>query len=437
MSGLEMKWPDEGAERVRAAQGRLVHAGRELRRRSFDERLASVTRILEDWAAPDSPWRRELATSLAATTPFELGTITEGLDSAMRAWDPEQFARCARAELILLGRTLAPFESTTVIAGGAIPMPTILSGLIPLVAGSPVLLRETSKDSVSAGLLARSIAARDEGLARCFEPIAFPSTDGPALAQALSAPCVVATGADETLRRISAALRPTQRFVAYGHRFSIGIVGPQIVNNPEGLQRVAHGFAIDVARWDQSGCLSPVVLYLVDVPSGAARTLATSISDALERLAQDMPRGALDSQVRASLATERAEARMRCASGGSMLLEGSDHTIVLEEGAQPRPAPLHRFLRLMPVDSLEALDRALTPFEGHLSHVALCGFSSTGWGDRHDSHDANLLLRLSALGVSRITIPGALQTPPVDWPHDGMPLFTPIARFARLDRPSE
>jgi len=36
---------------------------------------------------------------------------------------------------------------------------------------------------------------------------------------------------------------------------------------------------------------------------------------------------------------------------------------------------------------------------------------------------------LTGLGVSRITKPGQLQTPPIDWPHDGMPLLTPIARF--------
>ena len=40
-------------------------------------------------------------------------------------------------------RALVPFEWTTVIAGGALPMPTLLQSLLPLVVGSPVLLRET------------------------------------------------------------------------------------------------------------------------------------------------------------------------------------------------------------------------------------------------------------------------------------------------------
>ena len=172
---LEFDWPDENAEHVRAAIGRLGVAGPELRALSFEERLKAVRDVLADWTAADSPWRRELAQTLADASGFSEGTITEGLDSAFRAWDPDRFVACARTELASARvpgdgdrdgdgqsepRRLVPFDWTTVWAGGSIPMPTILSCLIPLVLGSPVLLRETRKDQVSAGLLARSIRAR-------------------------------------------------------------------------------------------------------------------------------------------------------------------------------------------------------------------------------------------------------------------------------------
>jgi len=45
------------------------------------------------------------------------------------------------------------------------------------------------------------------------------------------------------------------------------------------------------------------------------------------------------------------------------------------------------------------------------------------------------LAALTHLGVSRLTFPGRLQTPPVDWPHDGLPLFGPLARFVVSDSP--
>lgn len=424
MSRLEIDWPDEGAERVRAAEGRLRLAGEALARRRFDERLAAVADVLEDWTRPDSPWRRELAAALSDETPFTAGTIAEGLESALRAWKPSDFIACAEREIrgacVDGRRGLVPFEWTTVIAGGALPMPTLLQALLPLVTGSPVLLRETRKDPVTARLLARSLAERDEGLASAFEPIAFPSADTVALDAALAAPCVVATGADDTLASIARRLRPSQRFVGYGHRFSIGVLGPSLAETR--FEDVATGLALDVARWDQSGCLSPVVVYLVGWEAEAAKRFATELDQALERVSQTSPRGDLPMAQSVSIAQERSEARMRAAAGAGSLFEGAQHTLVLETDARPRPAPLGRFLRLLPVDSLEALVRALTPFSGQVSSVCAAGLDDP-------SGSAFLAATSSRIGVSRVAKPGCLQTPPVDWPHDGLPLFLPLARF--------
>ena len=432
MTRLEIKWPDATAERVRAARGRLERAGEGLRAISLEERLQSIGGVLEDWTAADSPWRRELATALAADSPFHEGTVREGLEAALRAWKADDFVECARRELSAVlqpsNLILSPFEWTAVLAGGSVPMPTMLSVLLPLVLGSPVLLRETSNDRTTSALLKRSLEARNATLARAFEYLAF-SADDIAFDTLLEAPCIVATGSDETIRSISQRLRPSQRLLAYGHRFSIGVLGPAQEFDDDAIRQAAEGFAVDVARWDQTGCLSPVVIYLVGGEPSIGKSLARATADALEAISHSMPRGQITTAVAASHATERAEARMRLGSSKnareSMLFEGEDYTVVLESNAEARPAPLHRFLRLMPVDSLEELDRALGPFRGQLSNVALAGFSV---------EETDVLQRgLARFGTSRFTEPGRLQTPPVDWPHDGMPLLTPIARFVQSD----
>lgn len=424
MTGLEIHWPDAAAERVRAARGRIETAGAALRARSLPQRIAAVARVIGDWTGPDSPWRRELAESFGAAGPFSPACVREGLESALRAWDPTAFETVAARELALVGgsHTLAPFEWTAVLAGGSLPMPTLLSALLPLVVGSPVLLRETAKDAVTGRLLARSLAARDVGLARAFESIAFDWEDEEALDALLEAPCVVATGSDETLRALSARLRVDQRFVAYGSRVSLAVVGASAALD---VDAVAHALALDVARWDQTGCLSPVALYLVGFDAKARAEFARRCHLALDALGDTMPRGVLQPATRAALASERADARMRAASGRALVFEGRDSVVVLEDDAVARPVPLGRFLRIHPVATLDALPDALRALGAPLSSVALAGVP--------DDRLAPLVAHLSRLGGSRFVAPGALQTPRIDWPRDGLPLLMPLARFSQSD----
>ena len=99
--------------------------------------------------------------------------------------------------------------------------------------------------------------------------------------------------------------------------------------------------------------------------------------------------------------------------------------MVLETDVRPRPAPLQRFVRLLPVDGTEALLESLRPFAGRLATAALDGFDPETTG--------RLDAALAVLGLSRVTRPGTLQTPPIDWPRDGLPLLLPMARFVRSD----
>ena len=210
MTRLDFNWPDAAGEVVRVARGRLAVAGQRLRRLPFEKRLQAVAGVIDAWSRADSPWRRELSAQLSAESTLDARTLDEGLESALRAWDRERFVDCARREIAgatQSGRlALAPFACTSVLAGGSIPMPTLLSSVLPLVLGSPVLLRETSQDRVTGALLARSIADRDESLAGCLEVVRFPVEDALAMEGFLESPCVVATGSDQTVAALRSRL---------------------------------------------------------------------------------------------------------------------------------------------------------------------------------------------------------------------------------------
>ena len=133
----------------------------------------------------------------------------------------------------------------------------------------------------------------------------------------------------------------------------------------------------------------------------------------------------------AAIHHEREEARLRSAAGQEVHVYASDDTgwtVVSEADSQWRATPLHRFVRVYPVAGLEALSGALSPLSAYLSSVALAGF-----GAQRDTVTHKIL----ELGASRVCIPGALQTPPLGWHHDGRPLLLPLARLhddENLDR---
>ena len=115
---------------------------------------------------------------------------------------------------------------------------------------------------------------------------------------------------------------------------------------------------------------------------------------------------------------------MRAAAGREVAVysgRGTRWTVVLEDDARFRSAPLHRFLRVHPVPDREALLSALRPVARHLAAVAIAGFGGGGAGLAHE---------LTRLGASRICRPGRLQSPPLGWNRDGQPLLLPLARLA-------
>jgi hypothetical protein len=157
--------------------------------------------------------------------------------------------------------------------------------------------------------------------------------------------------------------------------------------------------------------------------------VAEALARALAAAERRWPRGRIDVAAAAVIAHERADAELRRVAGRRVALhasEGSLWTVLREDGNEPRPAPLHRFVRVLPVRDAAALPAALAPLAAHLAGVAIEGFGSdTG----------SLARELADLGASRICAPGRLQAPPLAWSHSGEGVLIPVARFTDLEVP--
>jgi len=406
----------------------LRGAATTLRARKRSTVIDALAAVFDAWAEPGSTWQQRLVRELPGVAGFG--------PEMVRAAAAAGFARYSAAALRgLLRVELESFEAsgrsrgsgpdvTALFLAGAVPMPALISMAAPLLVQSCPWIRPSARDPVTPQLVVASIAAVDPELATCMEFASFRPEDSESVAAFLRADAVVVTGSNATVTAIARRCPPGVVPIAYGHRISIAIVGRDATAG-DALHRAAAGLAQDVAFWDQLGCLSPVAVWVIDSDPRANARVAEAIARGLAVAEEHWPRGAVDTASAAQLRVERDAARMR-QNVGVRTDAASAWTVVCENDAKLRPAPLHRFVRVHPCASVGALAEALEPLRGQLTGVA-----AAGWGREH----TDLLDLCARLGASRICSPGALQTPPLAWHHDNHGVLTPLIRWCDMELP--
>jgi hypothetical protein len=219
------------------------------------------------------------------------------------------------------------------------------------------------------------------------------------------ADALVVFGSDPTLAEFRARARPGQRFIAHGHRLSLGL----ILDDP-GLGSLREA-ARAASLFDQRGCLSPHLFYVREPP--AARAYAAGLAVEMARFAERHPPAPALPAEAAGVHLLREDWRFRAANDpASFGLWHSARSIawtVLYDGAESgfTASPLHRtvFVKPLPPD----LAAALAGMRRHLSAIGLWP-ATRAWADWVAALDT---------GASRICPLAALQLPPLTWHQDG------------------
>jgi hypothetical protein len=421
-------WIAEVARKLRAA-------GEELRDLPAASVTAALGRVGERFLDPADPIRVRALELLPVHSGLSPAMAAAVLDGMAADWTVSRLAELVRTELgdpAVLDR-FVPMRHGRVRASGPELCFQVVSGSVPgvgatallrsLLVKAPTLLKPGRGDTVLPVLMARALRDEPPAIANAAAVVYWPggseALEDAALA---SADAVVVYGGDEAVRSLRGRAPATARFVAYPNRVGVGVVGRESLA-PGHLHRTASEVAGAVAFFDQRGCVSPHVVFVEEGGAVTPGLFARELADAMGRIEEHLPGGALDTVEAAALHQLRGTAELISASGvGAALYHGgaATWTVVFDPRAELDAACVGRVVRVRPVpDALEVATR-LAPLRGRLQTAGVAGC---------EGRLEAVAESLARVGVIRVAPFSAVPFPPPWWHHDGEgPLNTLLRR---------
>jgi len=397
----------------------------------------ALVKILDDlgenWLDADFPFRKIALDEGPEKTGFSLPVLQHGLDSFFKQLNGDALLALLQQDLGDPHR-LDSFVSSSAeqktnrksfvqgpelivhVTAGTLPCSTLQLMVLSLLGKSAQFIKCASGAAFIPRLFAHSIYDMESKLGACIEIADWPGGNLP-LETALfnEADCVTASGTDETLASIRKRVPTNKRFIEYGNKLSFSYITKETLGGFNAKKLIKHA-AEDVAAWDQSGCLSPHVIYVEHNPDIPPEVFAGRLADELAKIEADRPRSSLSEKDAAHIASRRSIYEMRAAHSPETQRWHSEDstawTVVYETEPQFSVSCLNRFIYVKPVHDFEGLIKGIEPVHGKVSTVALAA---------GDDRANEIALKLANWGVTRICPVGKMQDPPFSWRHDGRP----------------
>ena len=441
---LEVRYPDPGGQWLKEQLTALGSAGQRLKERPVLEIVDVIDHAAARLGESDDPLRRQAESLVSACTGYHPAMTRLVLDRMSADWRREPLLRLLRHELgdpaAVDGfvprrpgtdppssgdrvRAYGPDLAFHVFAGN-VPGVAVTSLVRSLLVKAPVLGKLASGQPVLPVLFARALHEVDPELAAAVGLSYWPGGERQAEQAALAAAdTVVIYGGEGAVAALRERVPPTARLIVHGPRFSAGLIG---ADAPAPVEELAQEAAQAVAAFDQHGCVSPHALWVEDVGDGRAAAFARALATAMERLAEELPRGAVSAAEASAIQQARGAAELRgIRSGGKVLASGGTRwTVVYDPEPGFRPSCLNRFVYVHPVAELDSVMRQLEP-HGHLLQSVALEVNA----DRRD----RLADRLARLGATRVSTLRRLPWPPPEWHHDGRGALTELVRWVDLE----
>jgi len=397
----------------------------------------AVARLLH----PQEPLRQELDALLPVVTGYDAEMVRLGLTAYLQTFRAPQLHRFVAQDFanpkVLDGfqpalkggavRAFGPRLLAHVWAGNVpgLPLWSLACGLL-VKAGN--IGKLPSAEPVFASVFARLLAQEHPPLADALAIVWWKGgAPGPSEALYRQAGTVLAYGGNAALREVREQVPVTTRFLGYGHKLGVALVGRAALDMRRG-PAAARSAALDLARFEQQGCYSPHLLYVERGGALAPRAFAGHLAAELAGLAHRHPRRALALEESAAVAAWRQQVEWR--EGGELLGdERSSWAVAYSETTLPLAAsPGQRCVQVCAVD---ALDDVVPLLEPHADFLQTVGLATT----------PEELYRLGELlgqaGVTRIAPLGAMTQPEPGWHHDGRFNLADLVRMVEIEHGAE
>lgn len=417
---------------------RLQNARQHLQAMSVTDIAAALERVARRWLNRAAPERQKALAELPQRLPFSRPVCERALDAlfepitAMRllALLDEQLGDHRALDTFVpfgQGRHRKAFgaDLAFLILAGNIVGIGIWDIAFCLLCKTPVLVKPSSEEPLMSTLFTQSLAAVAPELANAIAVVPFPSEREELLDAALQqCDAVIVYGTDETVTTIKRRTPAKVRVIERGHRFSVTIVADEFAD-----ERTAELLALDVARFDQRGCLSPQVCFVITGREARdkGRDFGLKVAEALRRISVELP-----PNLRESEKVSMTQFRLTCEMLGATVLAASDAswTVVIWDGGREmgdgwrKAACSIRVIHIVAVSSLEEAVNTLKPLGKYLQGIAVAA----------DERQAEWLAeKFGQMGASRICAVGQLQIPPMEWSQDGKHLIADLVRWCDLE----
>ena len=363
--------------------------------------LAEV--VLDGMAAG---WTRE-ALSILLKSEFSDPALLDGL---VRVQQKGHEKSLSVPSLMAVGPTLC-----VQVSSGSVPGVGVNALIRSLLVKAPTLIKPGAGDVVLTQLFAEALRDADAELGSAVAVRYWSGgKDHELTKQAVAgADAVVVYGSDESVLSVRGMLPVSCRFIAYHHRFGIGIVGREKLR--DSMEDLASEVARAVAMFENRGCVCPQVLFVERGEDVEVEAFAHLIAESFERLACEWPshvepvfadrESALLRQVRDTIEIHQAAGSVRMLHGGI-----ENWTVVSELDLLQLPFLPGRSLRIRPVQNLEDVPSLLGESCRHIQSV--------GYAVAEDRVD-DIAVLFGRAGASRVVPFDAMSFPPAWWLHDG------------------